>query len=104
MGVSVPSPACKHFQKQDEPRPVAVEEGSCSVRRSLQHRLQLPVTWKGMQIKLMLVSFAGDSSLTVMRVAALEFAEPFWDGHNAAGCFQKGLGRVKRGVHTATPL
>lgn len=29
---------------------------------------------------------------------------PFWDGHNAAGCFQKGMGSVKRGVHAATPL
>lgn len=37
-------------------------------------------------------------------MASLELAEPFWDSHNAAGCFQKGLGRVKRGVHAATPL
>lgn len=68
VGVSVPSPACKHFQKQYEPRPVPVEEGSCSVRRSLQHPLQLP-SHLGRDAK---KTYACIPSLTVLMVAALD--------------------------------
>lgn len=102
MCASVASPACKHFQKQHESRPVAVEECcSCSVRRSLQHPLQLPATSERMQRKLSLASLASDSSLMVMRVAALELAEPFWDGHNLL--LSEGIGEGEEGSAHSHP-
>lgn len=80
VDVSVPSRVCKHFQKQHEPRPVPVEEGSCRAWRLLQHPLQLPVTWEGMQRKLTLVSLASDSFPHCPEggCSGLSWNLPFW--------------------------
>lgn len=104
VDVSVPSHVCKHFQKQHEPRPVPVEEGSCRAWRLLQHPLQLPVTWEGMQRKLTLVSLASDSSPHCPEDGcsglSCNLQSPFgWS--QCCWLLSEGL---RRGVHTAIPL
>ena len=84
-GVCVPSPACKHFQMQHEPR-----ASWCPWRRAPAGSgdlCSIPVTWEGMQRKLRLSALTSDSLPSLLcpeQTGCPGLAQQLWSLHSHA--------------------